>query len=140
MYEFEAKVIAVLKNAQEKERGNNIVLLDRSAFYPNSGGQVNDVGQMEIGGILYQVYNVDKVGRCFLHYLDREVNPDVVGQSVVGKIDKERRDTLICFHTGTHIVYAAARRVLGPHVWQHGAKKTENYAHIDITHYESISN
>jgi len=46
---------------------------------------------------------------------------------------------LICFHTGTHVVYAAARRVLGPHVWQHGAKKTEHYAHIDITHYESIT-
>lgn len=43
------------------------------------------------------------------------------------------------FHTGTHIVYAAARRVLGPHIWQNGAKKTENYAHLDITHYSSIS-
>ena len=140
MYEFEGKVIAVLKNAQEKERGNNIVLLDRSAFYPNSGGQANDVGEMTIGAVTYHVYNVEKVGRCFLHYLDREVDPAVVvGQSVVGKIDKERRDTLICFHTGTHIVYAAARRVLGPHVWQHGAKKTEHYAHIDITHYESIT-
>jgi Ser-tRNA(Ala) deacylase AlaX len=44
MYEFEGKVIAVLKNVQEKEKGNNIVLLDRSAFYPNSGGQANDFG------------------------------------------------------------------------------------------------
>ena len=59
----------------------------------------------------------------------------ILGKSVVGKIDAERRGTLRGFHTGTHIVYAAARRVLGPHIWQHGAKKTENYAHIDITHY-----
>ena len=51
----------------------------------------------------------------------------------------ERRNTLRAFHTGTHIVYAAARRVLGPHIWQNGAKKTENYAHLDITHYSSIS-
>ena len=56
-----------------------------------------------------------------------------------GFIDEERRSTLRSFHTGTHIVYAAARRTLGPHVWQHGAKKTTEYAHIDITHYSSIS-
>lgn len=56
-----------------------------------------------------------------------------------GFIDEERRSTLRCFHTGTHIVFAAARRVLGPHIWQNGAKKTENYAHLDITHYSSIS-
>lgn len=115
-------------------------MLNRSAFYPNSGGQVNDIGTIVIGEENYEVYNVEKVGRCFLHYLNREVDPQtVIGQEVVGKIDQERRDTLICFHTGTHIVYAAARRILGPHVWQHGAKKTENYAHIDITHYESIT-
>jgi alanyl-tRNA synthetase len=62
-----------------------------------------------------------------------------VGQVVEGKIDVERRNTLRAFHTGTHIVYAAARRVLGPHIWQNGAKKTESYAHLDITHYSSIS-
>lgn len=48
----------------------------------------------------------------------------MVGAEVHGCIDVERRNTLRAFHTGTHIVYAATRRVLGPHVWQHGAKKT----------------
>jgi len=70
-----------LKNAQQKEKGNNVILLDRSAFYPNSGGQVNDLGTITISGVLYEVYNVDKVGKCFLHYLEREVDPEtVVGQ------------------------------------------------------------
>lgn len=70
-----------MKNAQQKEKGNNVILLDRSAFYPNSGGQVNDLGTITISGVLYEVYNVDKVGKCFLHYLEREVDPEtVVGQ------------------------------------------------------------
>lgn len=56
-----------------------------------------------------------------------------------GFVDEERRSILRSFHTGTHIVYAAARRVLGPHVWQHGAKKTIDHAHIDITHYSSLT-
>lgn len=64
-----------MKNAQQKEKGNNVVLLDRSAFYPNSGGQVNDLGTITISGVVYEVYNVDKVGKCFLHYLEREVDP-----------------------------------------------------------------
>jgi len=64
-----------LKNAQQKEKGSNVVLLDRSAFYPNSGGQVNDLGTITISGVVYEVYNVDKVGKCFLHYLEREVDP-----------------------------------------------------------------
>jgi alanyl-tRNA synthetase len=42
-------------------------------------------------------------------------------------------------HTGTHIIFAACRNVLGPHVWQHGAKKTTEMAHLDITHYQSLS-
>lgn len=56
-----------------------------------------------------------------------------------GTINEERRSTLRSFHTGTHIVFAASRRILGPHIWQNGAKKTENYAHLDITHYSSIT-
>lgn len=115
------------------------MILDRSAFYPTSGGQVNDLGSMTIGQKLYQVVNVEKVGKCFLHYLDEPVVDAAAGTPVHGEIDVERRNTLRAFHTGTHIVYAAARRILGPHIWQNGAKKTEQYAHLDITHYSSIS-
>lgn len=137
MTEFDAKVVVILQNVEQKEKGKNIVILDRSAFYPTSGGQVNDLGTMTIGEKHYQVLNVEKVGKCFLHYLNEPVEVEA-GTPVHGKIDVERRNTLRAFHTGTHIVYAAARRVLGPHIWQAGAKKTEHYAHLDITHYSSI--
>ena len=97
------------------------------------------MGNLSIGNKVHQVYDVQKIGKCFLHYLDSEVEDTVLGQQAHGVIDVERRNILRAFHTGTHIVYAAARRVLGPHVWQNGAKKTENYAHLDLTHYSSIS-
>lgn len=132
-------MVGVLQNVEQKEKGKNIVILDRSAFYPTSGGQIHDLGSLFFANRHYQVYDVQKVGKCFLHYLDHEVDESVIGQAVEGKIDVERRNTLRAFHTGTHIVYAAARRVLGPHIWQNGAKKTENYAHLDITHYSSIT-
>ena len=50
-----------------------------------------------------------------------------------------RRLQLMSHHTATHIVFASAKRILGPHVWQNGAKKTEEMAHIDITHYKSLT-
>ena len=49
-------------------------MLDRSAFYPTSGGQINDIGRMTVNGEDLEVYNVEKVGRCFLHYLDKEID------------------------------------------------------------------
>lgn len=55
LYEFDAKVVTILQNVENKDKGTNIVILDRSAFYPTSGGQVNDLGTMEIEGKTYQV-------------------------------------------------------------------------------------
>lgn len=64
---------------------------------------------------------------------------DVKGSDVECTIDRQRRSQLRAHHTGTHIIFAACRKVLGPHVWQNGAKKTTESAHLDITHYKSLS-
>lgn len=54
-------------------------------------------------------------------------------------MDRARRTQLRAHHTGTHIIFASCRKVLGPHVWQHGAKKTPEQAHLDITHYKALT-
>jgi alanyl-tRNA synthetase len=61
------------------------------------------------------------------------------GEEVAGKIDRERRMQLAQHHTATHIVNAAARKVLGKHINQAGAKKSLEKAHLDVTHFQSIS-
>lgn len=63
----------------------------------------------------------------------------IKGKQVHGTVNKERRAQLRSHHTGTHIVFAACRKILGPHVWQNGAKKTVESAHLDITHFKSIT-
>lgn len=69
--------------------------------------------------------NVEKVGKCILHILNRPVKDEVAaGIKVTGKLDEERRSILRNHHSATHIVFASCRNVLGPHVWQAGAKKT----------------
>lgn len=85
--------------------------------------------------------NAEKVGKVVLHILDRELPnwETLKGKSVHVCIDQARRQQLRAHHTGTHIVFASCRKVLGPHVWQNGAKKTIEGAHLDITHYKSIT-
>ncbi len=123
--EFSAKILKII---------NNNVILDQTYFYPTSGGQLHDIGIIE--GI--QVVDVFKQGAVIVHVLS-DASGLKEGQEVKAKIDPKRRLQLAQHHTSTHIVNAAARTVLGNHINQAGAKKTEEKAHLDVTHYQSIS-
>lgn len=139
--DFTAKVIAVYANVSMQNR-RNLVILDQSAFYPTSGGQQHDTGKMTIEGMgEVNVVNVIKVGKCVLHQISSDVPDDfeIVGSQVSGIVDFNRRVQLQAHHTGTHIVFASCRKVLGPHIWQAGAKKSTEQAHLDITHYKSLT-
>jgi alanyl-tRNA synthetase len=125
MIEFTAAVIKVIDNK---------VILNETAFYPTSGGQLHDIGTLE--GI--KVKDVYKQGPHIIHVLEGK-NKLKKGQVVHGKIDFKRRLQLAQHHTSTHIINGAAKRVLGPHIWQAGAHKSLKKARLDITHYESLS-
>ena len=113
---------------------DNKVILDQTVFYPTSGGQLHDVGKL--GG--HPVIDVFKQGGKIVHVLDEEPTAFHEGATVQCLVDAERRQQLAQHHTATHIVGAAARRILGNHINQAGSKKTTEKAHIDITHYESV--
>jgi len=140
-HQFEAKIVTTLLNLTKPEPyPRDIVILDKTSFYPTSGGQKCDRGKLTIAGQQYDVINCEKVGHCVTHVLDRPLPESVLdGDKVIGNIDTPHRNQLKAHHTATHIIFASCRKVLGPHCWQHGANKTEQYAHIDITHYDSIS-
>jgi alanyl-tRNA synthetase len=141
LYDFEAEIVDLFLNVTQKQ-SKNIVCLSQSAFYPTSGGQQHDTGKITIEGEEYNVVNVEKVGKVILHILDRPVvkdNSELIGLTVQCSLDEERRDQLRCHHTATHVMFSACKQVLGPHVWQNGAKKTIHQAHLDITHYSSIT-
>ena len=136
---FSGRVIDVFPNVTQNG-ARNIVILDQSAFYPFSGGQANDIGTLVLKDQLYQVVDVQKVGPAVLHILDRPVgDEDYKGETATGNVDMARRTQLRNHHTATHIVFASCRKVLGPHIWQHGAKKTPESAHLDVTHYKSLT-
>lgn len=136
---FHAKIVEVFANIKDNNR-RNIVILDQSLFYPTSGGQLHDTGALTFNGKTYKVLNAEKVGKCVLHILEEDLpEGDFVGAEVHGEINGERRSILRNHHTATHIIFASCREVLGPHVWQAGAKKTLDNAHLDITHYATLT-
>ena len=122
---FKAKIIKIIDNK---------VILDQTYFYPTSGGQVHDLGTIDS----HKVVDIFKQGNVIVHVLE---NTDKlkVEQEIEGHIDIQRRMQLAKHHTSTHLINAAARKVLGNHINQAGAKKDIDKATIDLTHYQALS-
>ncbi len=125
LVEFSGSVLKVIGNK---------VMLDRTAFYPTSGGQLHDLGTL--GG--HKLIDCYKQGGIVVHVLDKDVDFEK-GQVVHGKIDFKRRLQLAQHHTATHIINGSAKRILGNHIWQAGANKALDKARLDITHYEALT-
>ncbi|MBI5389255.1 alanine--tRNA ligase [Candidatus Woesearchaeota archaeon] len=123
--ESNAKVLRII---------DQIVILDRTNAYPTSGGQIHDQGSID--GI--PIASVFKQGNVVLHVLSEKPTFSV-GSTVTIHIEPEYRKQLAQHHTATHVVGAAARKILGSHINQASAKKTLEKAHLDITHYEGLS-
>jgi alanyl-tRNA synthetase len=120
--EFDAEVVF---------RDGKKIILDKTGFYPTSGGQIHDTGEIE--GI--KVKDVELKGGTVIHTLEKPLKK----KRVHAKVDKKRRDRIMRHHTATHIMIDAARKVLGPHVWQAGAEKTPEKGRLDFTHFDSLT-
>ncbi|RLI04612.1 alanine--tRNA ligase, partial [Candidatus Bathyarchaeota archaeon] len=96
-----------------------------------------DQGCLEFNGKQSRVTDVQKAGGVIIHFLEGPVPKE--GDEVTGRIDWERRISLMRNHTATHIVMGAARRILGEHVWQAGAQKGIDRSRLDISHPKRLS-
>jgi len=125
LFEFDAKILKIYNS--------KYVVLDKTAFYPRSGGQENDIGF--IGG--FEVQDVEKYGPVVLHKMKNHHLYE--GQSVRCKVDDHRRGILSRHHTATHLVNGASQKILGSWVWQNSAYKGIDHARLDITHYAPLT-
>ena len=123
--EFSASVLKII--------GERFVVLDKTLFYPRGGGQEPDFGTLNGK----KDFDSEKINGVIVHSVE---NPNFkVGDIVKGRIDWERRWQITLHHDATHVINAAARKVLGPWVWQEGSKKDTERAHLDIDHYQPLS-
>ncbi len=127
IFEFEAKVVGIERNDY------CYLILDRTAFYPESGGQDCDRGQIIVNNKKFEVIDVFIENGVIAHVL-KEFDGKV-GDVVKGIVDRERRLRHTRHHSATHVLLHSIRRVLGNHIWQAGAKKEFSKARLDVTHY-----
>jgi len=134
-YEEPALVVAVLAGA---EPGTAEVILDRTPFYAESGGQVGDTGVITTATGRATVTDTQyAVPGLIVHRarLEGELFP---GQDALAVIDAERREATRRHHTGTHLLHSALRLVLGDHVRQQGSKVAPDRLHFDFSHPKAL--
>jgi alanyl-tRNA synthetase len=130
MREFDAKVLKIISEAY--------VVLDRTCFYPEGGGQPADHGWLTAGDAKFEVVDTQKIGKVIVHRLSPAATFKE-GGTVHGALNWDRRYALMKAHTVTHLINGAARRVLGEHVWQSGTQKGLETSRLDITHYRRLT-
>ncbi|HJU56395.1 MAG TPA: alanine--tRNA ligase [Pyrinomonadaceae bacterium] len=139
-----ARVLAVINGEEEteelREGEDGEVVLDRTPFYAEAGGQVGDTGALA-GSNVHAIVNdtVSPTGGLVVHRVTIERGALRVGDEVSAQVDAEKRDATRRNHTATHLLHAALREVLGTHVKQAGSVVAPNYLRFDFTHYQPLT-
>jgi alanyl-tRNA synthetase len=139
-----ARVLALIVNEDEvqelKEGEDGEVILDRTPFYAESGGQVGDTGAL-ISGQTHVVVNdtVSPTSGLVVHRVTIERGSLRTDDELTAQVDVEKRDATRRNHTATHLLHAALREVLGSHVKQAGSVVAPNYLRFDFSHFQPLT-
>ncbi|HEX9615039.1 MAG TPA: alanine--tRNA ligase [Bacteroidota bacterium] len=113
------------------------IVLAKTPFYAESGGQVGDTGILRSNQGEFRVLDTQKDGGVIAHRVERTAK-DLLGKSVSAAVDRERRLAIMRNHTATHLVHAALRKILGTHVHQAGSLVSPDHLRFDFTHFSAI--
>ena len=126
--ECDAKVLATIEG-----EGYTDVVLDKTPFYAECGGQVGDSGVIENGNLKLEVLTTFKVNKLFVHRCEVVNGEILVGEKVHAKIDVEKREEIRLHHSSAHLLQSALIKVLGDEVKQAGSQVEENRMRFDFT-------
>jgi len=130
----ETKIVGI-KNSN----GQSFVVLEKSPFYVESGGQVSDKGILIINDTHLRISDVTKVNNLTIHIVKNESNVEIKnGLKVIVSIDTDRRWDIMRNHSVTHFLHKALREILGQHVQQSGSYVGPDYLRFDFTHFEKV--
>ncbi|MEZ4724697.1 MAG: alanine--tRNA ligase [Candidatus Kapaibacterium sp.] len=117
----------------------NIIILDKTPFYVESGGQISDTGIIRVDKKDYKVTGVKKSGDAILHFIEGDISADIAGKQATAIIDKQRRLNIMRNHSATHLLHEALKRVLGTHIQQQGSLVAPDYLRFDYNHFEKMT-
>jgi len=113
------------------------IVLDKTPFYVEMGGQISDTGELIIGGNSFEVRDVRKSGDAIVHFVNGE--SDIVpGDNVIASVHKIRRFDIQRNHSATHLLHEALRKVLGSHVQQAGSLVSFEHLRFDFSHFQKL--
>ena len=139
----DATVVALFSNGESvneiKSGENAVVILDQTAFYGESGGQVGDSGLISSEICNFQVNDTQKYGQVFGHIGQLTSGSLKVGDKVKAEVEAQRRHAITLNHSATHLLHSALREVLGNHVAQKGSLVNEQVLRFDFSQPEAIN-
>jgi len=138
------KVIALLREGASvqalNEGEHGILILDRTPFYAESGGQVGDHGQLGTGSARFEVRDTQKLAGVFHGHVGHVSSGTLkVGDVLAARVDSARRQSTVLNHSATHLLHAALRDVLGTHVQQKGSLVAPDRLRFDFSHFQALS-
>jgi len=130
---------SILRHRTIKEKGKDIfqLVLNQTPFYAEGGGQIGDIGSLQVGNEKIHVIDTKKENDLIIHYVDKL--PSDMKASVEGQIDESRRALVENNHSATHLLHAALRQVLGTHVQQKGSLVKGESFRFDFSHFQKMT-
>ena len=138
------RVVAILRDGRTVDALNageeGTVILDRTPFYAESGGQVGDHGELRVGDARFAVSDTVKLAGTFFGHVGNPVGGALrVGDTVDASVNGSRRQAIVLNHSATHLLHAALRNLLGEHVTQKGSLVAPDRLRFDFAHFQPIA-
>ncbi len=134
-FQSKAKIIG-----HKKEEDKDLIILDKTPFYVEAGGQIDDLGNVIIGDKNLDVIDVTKYDNRTIHVLENNDQSIIIpGSEIIAKVDESRRWDIMRNHSATHFLDAALRKILGSHVQQAGSYVGPDRLRFDFTHFAKLS-
>ncbi len=138
------RVVAILRDGRTVESldagEEGTLILDRTPFYAESGGQVGDTGELRVGDVRFTVRDTVKLAGVFHGHVGKVAGGALrVGDDVGASVDGTRRQAIVLNHSATHLLHAALRQVLGEHVTQKGSLVAPERLRFDFAHFQPVS-
>jgi alanyl-tRNA synthetase len=129
----------ILKYRKVKSKGKEAyqIVLDKTPFYAESGGQIGDTGELIIKNEKLKIVDTKKENDLIIHFAEKL--PTELNGKVIAKVDETKRKYTAIHHSATHLLHAALRKVLGTHVAQKGSLVNADYLRFDFSHFTKMT-